>query len=437
MKISLIATPAVLALLVSACTVEVPEGSSPSSSPSPSGSSNVAEDGEKCVRTRDIESSETWSPALCPSGYTVKNDIGIRGTGVELKVEPGTVIKHEQGAGLTVHGGASLIAKGTADKPIAFEGWQPVAGSWRGLVFVSNSAKNELSHVSVAHAGSDKDIDGAIHIGLPYEEQGSVALSDVVVKDNAQYGLYVKADGKLRSFTNTKMENNKKGVAHVEAPAVAQLRGIGSGNNWIGNGDNSSGTADNLVVIETNILVELTEDATWPDLSPAKYRIVGQGNEGGDLVRVKQKLTIEAGAQFEMAGGSGFLVAGGTAGLKAIGTADKKIVFEGVGGSPWTGITFGESTWSENRLEHVVVKNASKAPEWQYFGSNDNTYKIASVLMGYNGATPVQLTLKDVTFAGPNNAPADVFKKNACNLVLEGANVGAAGGALVVETTPY
>lgn len=429
MKISLIAIPAVLALLLSACTVEVPEGSSPSSSSS-SGGGGAPEDGETCVRTRDIEATETWSPTLCPSGYTIKNDIGIRGTGVELKLEPGTVVKHEQNGGLTVHGGASLIAKGTAEKPIAFQGWQAVPGTWRGLVFVSNSAKNELSHVRVEHAGSAKDIDGAIHVGLPYEEQGSVALSDVVVKDNAQYGLYVRRDGKLRTFTNTKLENNAKGVAHVEAPAVAQLRGTGSGNNYIGNGDNN-------IVIETNILVELTEDTTWPDMSPAKYRVVGQNNEGGDLVRVKQKLTIEAGAKFEMAGGSGFLVVGGTSGLKAVGTADKKIVFEGVSGSAWTGITFGESTWSENRLEHVEVKNASKAPDWQFFGTNDSTYKLASILMGYNGATPVKLTLKDVALAGPNNAPADVFKKNACDLVLEGTNVGAAGGALVIETTPY
>jgi hypothetical protein len=297
-------------------------------------------------------------------------------------------------------------------------------------VFVSNSAKNELSHVRVAHAGSDKKIDGAIHVGFPYEQQGSVALANVLVKDNARYGLYVRRDGKLPRFENTTFENNAKGVAHVEAPSVAELRGIGSGNGWVGNGDNT-------VVIETNILVELLEDATWPDLSPAKYRVVGQGNEGGDLVRVKQKLTIEAGAKFEMAGGSGFLVAGGTAGLRAIGTADEKIVFEGIGGSAWTGITFGESTWSENRLEHVEIKNASKAPEWQFFGTNDSDYEIGSVLMGYNGATPVQLTLKDVTFAGPNNAPADVFKKSACNLVLEGTNVGAAGGALAIETTPY
>lgn len=435
MKISLIALPTV-ALLLSACTVEVPEGSS---SPSPSSSSGAAaqEDGEQCVRTRDIEASEKWSPAACPTGYTIKSHIGLRGTGVELELEPGTVVKHEQDAGLTVHGGASLIAKGTAEKPIAFEGWQASPGTWRGLVFISNSAKNELSHVKVAHAGSDTDILGAIHVGLPYEQQGSVKLSDVVIADNAQYGLYVRRDGKLPTFANTKFENNAKGVAHVEAPAVAQLKGIGNGNSFIGNGASTAGSGDNTVVIETNILVELLEDATWPDLSPAKYRVVGQHGEGGDLVRVKQKLTIEAGAKFEMAGGSGFLVTGGTSGLKAVGTADKKIVFEGIGGSAWTGITFGESTWSENRLEHVEVRNASKAPDWQFFGSNSGDYKLASILMGYNGATPVQLTLKDVKLAGPNNAPADVFKKDACNLVLEGTNVGAAGGALVIETTPF
>jgi hypothetical protein len=63
-----------------------------------------------------------------------------------------------------------------------------------------------------------------------------------------------------------------------------------------------------------------------------------------------------------MAGGSGFLVAGGTAGLKAAGTPEQKIVFRGIGGSSWLGITFGESTWSENRLENVEVRNATSAP---------------------------------------------------------------------------
>ena len=87
--------------------------------------------------------------------------------------------------------------------------------------------------------------------------------------------------------------------------------------------------------------------------------------------------------------------------------------------------------WSVSRLP------STKAPEWQYYGVNSSDYKDASILMGYNGATPVRLTLQDVTLSGPNNAAADVFHKNACQLALYGNNVGAAGGALVIETTPF
>jgi hypothetical protein len=59
-------------------------------------------------------------------------------------------------------------------------------------------------------------------------------------------------------------------------------------------------------------------------------------------------------------------------------------------------------------------------------------------MLGYNFVIAVPLTMKDVVVAGPHNAPADVFRKNSANLVLEGTNTGTgAAGALEIETTPY
>jgi hypothetical protein len=43
-----------------------------------------------------------------------------------------------------------------------------------------------------------------------------------------------------------------------------------------------------------------------------------------------------------LAGGSGILVTGSTAGLRAVGTADNAIIFEGIGGSAWTGAAHTE-----------------------------------------------------------------------------------------------
>ena len=127
MKISLIAFTS-LALLASACTIETSDPGSTSHGTGGGEGTSDPEAAQGCVRDRDIEANETWSPAVCPDGYVIKSDIGVRGTGVELKLEPGTVVKHEQGAGLSVYGGASLIAKGTVEKPIAFKGWQSAPG---------------------------------------------------------------------------------------------------------------------------------------------------------------------------------------------------------------------------------------------------------------------------------------------------------------------
>ena len=247
----------------------------------------------------------------------------------------------------------------------------------------------------------------------------------MTIEKNALVGLELRSRAKLGRFERVTIRENAAGAAHVDSPAVPQLRGTGIA--YEGNGDG------NVVLLETNELLHVDEDAVWPSVAPAVYRVVGQHGIGGDTVRVDRHLVIEAGAVFEMAGGSGFVVGGGTAGLRAVGTADKPIVFKGVAGSSWLGITYGETTWSENRLERVEIRNATQAPEWSYYGTGADGVRKASLLLGYNFTTAVQLTLKDVTFAGPNAAPADIAKKAAVNLTTEGTNVGAGGAALDIE----
>lgn len=415
-------------LALMACTIETtPSGSSSSSSSggSSSGSSETTQTG--CVRDKDITASETWGPAACPDGYLVKRDIAVTGASVELKIEPGTLVKFDSGAGLQIGESAALIAEGTADKKIHFTGYQEAAGTWQGIVFSSNNIKNKIAFAKVDSAGSNDDLgrDGAIHVGVAYAQPAGVALSDLEISGNAKFGLSIKPDAKLTKLERVTIKDNLAGAAHVAPPSVAQLKGTDV--------VMESNGPDNLVMIETTILVPIAEDTVWPNVAPAKYRIVGQHLVGGNLVYVDRHLTIEPGAVFELAGGTGILMRGGTSGLKAVGTPDKPIIFQGVSDSSWMGITFGETTWSENRLENVKIKNASDAPEFQYYGTGADSGKTA-VLMGYNGAIPVHLTVKNTTFAGPNNAAYDVTKKPACDLVLEGTNVGTgAASALAIQ----
>ncbi len=420
---------ACFAIMAAACTVESADTCEPSGSsggPTPSGSSGALPQGG-CIRDRNIEASETWSATECPDGYLVKKDIAVKGTGVVLKLEPGTVVKFDSDAGLRIEESAALNAIGTADQKIVFTGFQPATGTWRGLQFGSNSVENKIAFAKIEFAGvgNERDRDAAVHVGQFYAQPARLELSDTEIVDNGRFGLTLHADAKLAKFERVLLKNNAKGGAHVRPPVVAQLKGPGIV--FEANGP------ENLVMIETLINVPVDEDMTWPSVAPAKYRVQGQHLDGGDIVYVKKHLTIEAGAVFEMAGGSGFAVEGGAAGLKVVGTAESPVVFKGVNESSWLGITYGETTWTENRLEHVQVRNATLAPNWNYYGTGASTPKKAGILMGYNFTSAVQLTVKDLTVAGPNNAPGDIAKKAACVLVQEGTNTGTgAGGALEI-----
>lgn len=420
-------------LLLVACTYETTSddpSTEPSAPSTSSSSSGTPSPNGGCVVERDIETSATWNTLACPDGYIVKRDIAVMGAGVELKIEPGTLVKFDSNAGLKIEASAALIAEGTAERKIHFTGYQQAEGTWLGILFQSNNIKNKIAFAKIdsAGAGNDRQRDGAVQLGSKFDQQAArVEISDTEIVDNAHFGVTLDHDAKLAKLERVTMKNNADGVAHVTPSSAAQMKGAAAGNIFESNG------ADNLIMIDTSILVPINEDITWANIAPAKYRIIGQNLEGGSSVYIKRHLTIEAGVTIELTGGSGLLVEGGAAGLKAVGTADKPIVFSGVTESSWKGITFGETTWTENRLEHVTIKNASDAPEFQYYGTGAN-HGTTAVLMGYNGAIPVKLTMRNVTFAGPNNAAFDLTKKPACVLTLEGTNAGTgATGAVAVQ----
>lgn len=374
-----------------------------------------------CAIRSSVSKSTTWGPSECPDGYLLKYETRVSGAGVTLKIEPGTVIKHQGSAMLVVEEGAALIAEGTPNAKIRFTSLQGAVASYRGIRITSDNVENRIAHAVIEHAGSSEQTLAALTLAERSNQSGRLALSDTEIVDNARIGFAMFGNAKLTKFERVKLERNTMGAAHVEAPLVSQLRGAGN-------------TFASTVFVEISSLRKLTQDTSWPSVAPATYRLVSPAGGSGEVLQVQSHLEIDAGTVIEIAPSSGILVAGAASGLKAVGTADQKIVFRGVSGSGWQGITFGETTWSENRLENVEIHNASKAPSWGYYGTGSAAVRKAGLLLGYNLNTPVQLALKDFLIAGPNNAPADIAVKNGTTLLQEGSIVGTAdGGALNVE----
>ncbi len=399
-------------------------GGEPDGAPGGAGGAGEVVD---CTKTGPIEKDTTWKPAAsCPDGFDVPFAIEVTGSGTALNIEAGTKLKFDAEAGLEIRAGAALIATGTEAEPVVFTGWQELAGSWGGIVFYSNAVSNELSHAVVEYAGSE---DGAsANVSLSSDGSGGrVKLSSTTLRYGAKFGLTVLDGAALGEFTDNVISENEGGAIRVGVTSVDQL--AGTGNTIEANGN------DNSVRIETSILRPLLTDVTWPNLAPAIYRVTDTGGDAGAQIFVKSHLTIEAGAIFEFAGGSGIDVSEGTAGLSAVGTVADPIIFRGVDGSGWTGIGFCESGWSGNALENVEVHNASGPPDsWSYCGTGADVLR-PSVLVGHNfSANASLLRIKGVTFAGPNNADADIGVKAPSKLTQQGTNVGTgAADALVIE----
>lgn len=374
----------------------------------------------ECVIKYNITKNATWSPTSCPDGYLLKYSLEVRGD-AELRLEPGTVVKVARNGGLTVTDNAAIIAKGQSSSKVVFDGATVSQASWSGLEIKSSNALNELSYVKIQHAGSHPDTFVA---AINVSDNGVLALADVDVIDNGAVGLSLWGNGKYLRFDRVTIARNVGAPAQVTVPKVKYLKGLGTVIT-----DNG---ANNSIIVEATSLHKITEDSVWPALP---YRIAGQNGLGSGVVEVESHLEIEAGAILELTSGSGFLVEGGSSGLKVVGTPGQKVVFRGVDGSSWSGITYGESAWSGNRLEHVEIKNAAGAPSWGYYGTGNSGTPKAGILLGYNFTTPVAVVLKDFVISGPNSAPADVAVKGASTLGQEGNVVGTgAAGALAIQT---
>ncbi len=380
-----------------------------------------AEPNGPCVKSGPIKASETWSPETCPDGVRLTALVEVNSP-AELTIAPGTVIKGDSEGLLRILPSAALIARGTPEKKIVFTGWQQKSGSWLGLSIRSNNAKNVISFALVENVGGP-DVAAGMRLQSDRSQSGSLELTDAEIRGSTRFGLYLDSAAHFTKFERVDIHDNQDGAAWAEAPAVSALRG--AGNSFHGNGPS------NLVRIEGGILLPITHDASWPDLSPAIYRVGGR--DGGAMVYINAHLTIDAGAVFEMVGGSSLAVDGGASGLSAIGTASRPIVFRGISESGWAGVTFSDSTWAKNRLEYVHIHNATRAPESHVAGTASSSFRYPSVLVGGMPGNGTFLALSNVAFHGPNAAVVDVAATNHGTLAIEGSNTGAAGGDITVE----
>ena len=232
--------------------------------------------GEEIVKTGILQANETWTAnnIYVLDGRVVVND------GVTLTIEPGTIIKAEDGQGsnastLIVDRGGKLIANGTAEKPIIFTSVNDDikvgqkestlniedAGQWGGVIVLGNAP------ISVAAADGIDYIEG-LPGGLSYGEYGgnnptdnsgslkyvSIRFSGVALEQDAEIqGLTLGGVGSGTTIENIEIFSNKDdgiewfgGTVNVKNVVI-----YGQEDDGLDIDQAYSGTIDNALVIQT------------------------------------------------------------------------------------------------------------------------------------------------------------------------------------------
>lgn len=289
---------------------------------------------------QDITQSVTWT---ADKTYYITGSIEVSNNSI-LTIQPGTVIKFEAGASLTIGytGNATLIANGTAAAPIIFTSTAvaPTAGAWKGLFFYDKTLSNtSLAYCSITYAGSDTNY-GAINIvGC------DIAINHCNLSYSGSYGIhtdYINNKGGFVSFSNNTINTTAKYGVEIASQKAST---IGTGNIFT-----------NIVGVALFGDFRSTEAQTWRNLS-VPYIVNAELDIDGTL-------TIEPGTTFKL-GTGGWLAIGyydATTFVADGGSAATPITFTSASASPvagtWRGIVFYGEVQTNSKMNFCVIEYA-------------------------------------------------------------------------------
>ncbi len=295
--------------------------------------SAVAERQGAVIIEQNISLDATWTKQT-PDGetdYILANNISVA---AHLTVEPGVIVRSQEGYQLQIGSNGKLTAEGSEEEHIVFSGLEERAGYWRGIYFNgSNSIDNKLVYTEVLYGGAATGNTGSFNVAI----RGTVQVDHSLIAHSANDGLHF-LDGAFHSFSNNRFEHNQRSAIALPVNAVGGIDGTGSFEN---NGHDG-------VEIFTG---DLNSAASWPSLNNGRYLI-------SNSFRVNAALTIAPGAHFLMEENTSVTIrSDGT--FSAIGTEADSIIFEGARQEKgyWSGIAFDNTRSRDNQLEYVRISH--------------------------------------------------------------------------------
>jgi hypothetical protein len=151
----------------------------------------------------------------------------------ELVIEPGVTIMFKDGAGLQVGEQGSLTAIGEKSNTIYFTSESGKRGAWKGIVFLSNSAKNVLAHSKIEHGGGAGEYGSANLIIGAGSKKAQAEVSNCEIMASKTDGIALSKGSKLNYFDYNKVSTN---TAYAVTMFEEDIFPIAATNQFVNNG---------------------------------------------------------------------------------------------------------------------------------------------------------------------------------------------------------
>lgn len=397
-----------------ACSSEVP---APTPVPLAPGAGCPAPTGGPTLHAGDVKGDETWTAANSPHVLTANVNVV---SGGKVTIEPCAEVRVTAGVHLNVAtnaataadgvGTGTLVAEGTADRPITFAGND--GARWASLR-VAAPGRVRLAHVTLEGGGGD-DFDDFATLRATGDGEGPadplLALDTVTVKGSLGPGVWMANDAtfekgsKALTVTASGSGSGKPFAARITEHAIdAFPSGSYTGNAKdaillvrAGTGEDGSGLVADATLHDRGVPYHFGE-------TPGEALIVGAGRPGSLAT-----LTIEAGVVLAFRPETALKVQAfgsdepATGALRALGTAERPVVFTSAAPSPapgdWTGLVFNGRLRDTNELDHVRIEYAGGWCSCSLVSCSDvSSYEAAIVLMGSPETSASFLTSSVVT----------------------------------------